>query len=160
MPSCRALRPVMRIEYGAQLPLSIEQAFDFVSNPANWPAFFDSISSAEALEGWGAPGGRARMVNRVLGREVVTDLELLEWDRPHGFRYVGHTAGRPDMDNNRAFAAVPGGTRLTGTTSVRARRGLAGLLDVITALAVHRIYRRAMAELPSQAAVGAANSSR
>ncbi len=145
----------MQIKYGAVLPLPPEQAFDFVSNPANWGTFFDSVESAEALQGWGSPGGKARMVNKVLGREVVTDLEVLEWDRPHQFRYVAHSTDHPDMDNKRTFDAVPGGTRLTGTTDATARRGVGWVFDTISGLAVRRLYKRGMKELPGQAAKAA-----
>jgi hypothetical protein len=142
----------MQIRYSAILPVSAEEAFDFVSSPASWPSFFRQMDSATTLEGWGEVGGRASMVNRVLGQQMVTDLELLEWDRPRSFRYVGHNRGRPDTENHRAFEPVPGGTRLTGTTTVEARPGLRGLVDRITVLAVRRTFRRAMKRLPAQVA--------
>ena len=141
----------MKITYGAVLPLPPEQAFDFVSDPASWPTFFESMESAEALQGWGSPGGKARMVSKFLGRSLVSELELVEWDRPHGFRYTARTPGRPDMDNVRTFDAVPGGTRLSGTTSAKARRAVGGVSDLISGLALHRVFKRAMKELPGEA---------
>lgn len=145
----------MKITYGAVLPLPPEQAFDFVSDAASWPTFFESMESAEALQGWGSPGGKARMVNKFLGRLLVSELELVEWDRPHRFRYTARTAGRPDMDNVRTFDAVPGGTRLRGTTSARARRAVGGVFDIISLLAFHQTIKRAMKQLPGQAAKAA-----
>jgi len=142
----------MQTRYSAILPVPVDEAFDFVSSPASWPSFFAQMESARTLEGWGAVGGRASMVNRILGQQIVTDLVLLEWDRPRSFRYVGHNRGRPDTDNLRVFETVPGGTRLTGTTTAEARRGFRGLLDRVTFLAAHRTFRRAMARLPAQAA--------
>jgi hypothetical protein len=142
----------MQIRYGAILPVSAEEAFDFVSSPASWPSFFRQMDSADAREGWGEVGGRASMVNRILGQEIVTDLVLVEWDRPRSFRYVGHNRGRPDTENHRVFDPVPGGTRLTGTTTVEATPGLRGLVDRITVLAVRRTFRRAMKRLPTQVA--------
>lgn len=140
----------MQITYGAVLPTSIEEAFDFVSNPANWPSFFHRMEFAEALEGWGAVGGTAQMVNRVFGQDIRTDLVVLEWNRPHSFRYVGHNQGRADTNNHRAFEAVPGGTRLTGTTTAEAQPGVSGWLDRATLLAARRVFHRAMKRLPSQ----------
>ena len=142
----------MRISYRAVLPTTADEAFDFVSDPACWPSFFLHMESAEALEGWGAVGGGAHMVNRILGQEVVTDLVLLEWDRPRSFRYVGRNSGHPDTENLRVFETVPGGTLLTGTTTAEARPGLRGLVDRLTFLAVRRTYRRAMERLPGQLA--------
>ena len=143
----------MKITYGAVVPTSVEEAFDFVSNPANWPTYFQQMKSAEVLDGWGRAGGTARMVNRILGQEVVTDLSLVEWDPPHSFRYIGHNRGRADTDNSRVFEAVPGGTRLTGTTTAQVGPGLAGLLDRVTLLAARRVFNRAMKRLPSQVAL-------
>ena len=144
----------MEIRYSAILPGPADEAFDFVSSPESWPTFFRQMSSAQALEGWGAVGGRASMVNRILGQEIVTDLVLLEWDRPRRFGYVGHNRGRPDTENHRVFDPVPGGTRLTGTTTAEARPGPRGLLDRITFLAARRTFRRAMKRLPAQVAEG------
>jgi len=140
----------MQITYSAVVPTSVDEAFDFVSRPVNWPSFFQQMESAEALEGWGRVGGKARMVNRILGLDVVTDIALVEWDPPHSFRYIGHNQGRADTDNLRVFDAVPGGTRLTGTTTAQAGPGLAGLLDRVTLLAARRVFHRAMKRLPLQ----------
>ena len=110
-PICRSRaggRAFMKITYGAVLPLPPEQAFDFVSDSTKWPTFFESMESAEALQGWGSPGGKARMVSKFLGRSVVSELELVEWDRPHRFRYTALTAGRPDMDNVRILRGRSG----------------------------------------------------
>lgn len=158
LPSCVGpLREVMQIKYGAVIPLPPAEAFDFVSDPTNWPRFVNSIESVETAEGWAAAGGKARMVNRVLRQEVVTELELLDWYRPYGFRYVGRNEGRSDMVNDRVFEAVAGGTRLTGTTASHGERraGISGLTDGVVLLAARGILRRAMKEPPAQAAIWA-----
>lgn len=143
----------MKIRFAAVIPLPPEEAFDFVANPANWPRFIASCRSAEALDGWGAPGGRAVMHTTLFGRELVNDLELLEWDRPHRFRYVMHTAGRADTDNVRLFSpASGGGTSFEGINTARPRPGLRGLVDVLSLLGLRQIMRRAMRRLPERAA--------
>ena len=68
------------------------------------------------------------------------------------FRFVSSPANWPDTENLRVFETVPGGTRLTGTTTAEARRGPRGLIDRITFLAVHGTFRRAMKRLPAQVA--------
>lgn len=132
------------------LPTTADGAFDFVTDPSNWPGFFRQMQSAGALEGWGEVGGRASMVNRVLGQEIVSDLVLVEWDRPRSFAYVGHNRGRPDTENRRVFEPVPGGTRLTGTTTATPRPGVRGLVDRVTFLALRRTFDRAMKQLPGR----------
>lgn len=139
----------MQIRYTAVLPTSAEGAFDFVSDPTNWPGFFRQMQAAEVLEGWGRVGGRASMVNRVLGQEIVSDLVLVEWDRPRSFAYVGRNHGRPDTENRRELEPVPGGTRLTGTTTAEPRAGARGLVDRITFVVLRHTFDRAMKQLPS-----------
>ena len=141
----------MQLTYGALIPLPIDEAFDFVSTPANWPTFLKSLESAKAGAGWGALGGRAEMVSRLMGRTVVTDLELVAWERPYEFRYIGRSKGRPDMDNRRVFEAVPEGTRLTGTTIAHPRSGFTAPVDMVYYLALRLMMRRGMKALPGQA---------
>lgn len=99
------------VVFGADLTAPPVRAFAFVSDPRNWPRFFASMRSAEIIDGWEQPGGRARLVTRFLGMDVVSDLELLEWDPPHAFRFVARQRGRPELDNRRTFTATAGGTR-------------------------------------------------
>lgn len=86
------------IRYEAILQVTPDRAFAFVSDPRNWPTFFDPVRSAEALTGWGRPGGRGRLVTSFLGRAVTSDLEVTEWDPPWVFRYTARQRGRPDLD--------------------------------------------------------------
>ena len=141
----------MQFTYTALIPLPIDEAFDFVSDPANWSTFVDSLDSAEAREGWGAPGGQATMTTTILGRTVTTELELIEWNRPNEFRYIGHNEDRPNIDNRRMFDVVPEGTRLTGTTAAHGRPGRAAVADLASYVALRRIMRRTMKKLPAQA---------
>jgi hypothetical protein len=81
------------------------------------------------------------------------DLELTEWDPPRAFRYTVSQGGKPGNDDNRrTFQPVAGGTRLTGTTEIPARRGPAGLLDRLQMVLVRRVFATAMARLPAAAA--------
>ena len=67
------------ISYTAVLPVPLEEAFSFVSNPNNWPSFFQGMESAKVLDGWGAVGGTAQTANKLLGRTVTSHLTLTEW---------------------------------------------------------------------------------
>jgi glyoxylase-like metal-dependent hydrolase (beta-lactamase superfamily II) len=141
-----------RIDYGAVLPLSEEEAFAFITDPDTWPAFFDSLRSTERDPDWGQPGGHARMTNRILGRTLRSELELTEWDPPRGFSYLARQPGEPDLDNRRVLEAVPGGTRLHGTTTIVVRPGAAGMADRARLRVIDRMYRKAMAKVPEVAA--------
>jgi hypothetical protein len=138
----------MRFSHSVTIPLPPDEAFDFVVQPENWSRFFSTVRSAEVLDGWGAPGGRARIEST---RGETRDLEVIEWDRPRRFRYLLHTPGRPDADNLREFVPVPGGTRLTGSTNVAVRRGVAGAADLAAVVVGRRVFRRGIDRLPRQA---------
>lgn len=98
------------------------------------------------------------MRTTLFGRELVNELELLEWDRPHRFRYVMHTRGRTDTDNVRMFSpAAGGGTRFDGTNTAHPRPGVRGLVDLISFVGLRQIMRRAMKELPARARPAAAH---
>lgn len=146
-----------RLRYGAFVPLGQEDAFAFVSDPRNWPQFFDGMRSAEAGADWGTVGGHARMTNAMLGRSIESELELTVWDPPREFRYVARQPGRPELDNRRVFVPLPDGTRLVGTTDARMRGGVTGLTDQAVRLALQRTFHEAMAKLPQ---VAAGNSGR
>ena len=137
------------ISYTAVLPVPLDAAFSFVSNPNNWPSFFQGMESAKVLDGWGAVGGTAQTTNKLLGRTVTSHLTLTEWEAPSRFRYRASQEARPDVDNLRVFEDVDGGTRLRGTTTVTPREGLSGLTDRVALSALARIYARAMTRLPA-----------
>jgi glyoxylase-like metal-dependent hydrolase (beta-lactamase superfamily II) len=138
----------LRIEYGADLPTPPAEAFAFVSDPRNWPAFISSLVSAAGDDDWGRVGGHGRMTTRFLGRTIESTMELTTWDPPREFRYRSRQPGAPDLDNRRTFEPIPTGTRLRGTTVVVPRPGAAGLADRAQVLALRRLYAGAMKRLP------------
>jgi hypothetical protein len=143
----------MRISYGAVLPLPPEEAFAFVADPLNWPLFVPSVRSVHKDDDWGQVGGHAHLTSVVFGRSVTMDLALTEWDPPRSFRYTVSRGGEPGNDDSRrTFEPVLGGTRLTGSTEIPARPGLAGLLDRLQMRVVHRVFTAGMARLPAVAA--------
>ena len=142
----------MKIAYGAVLPLPLDEAFDFVSDPENWPLFFPGVRAVDKDDDWGRVGGHARLTTVILGRALSMQLVLTEWDPPRMFRYTVSQGDAPGNDDNRrVFRAIPGGTRLSGTTEIPARPGPAGLLDRLQMLIVGGVLATAMARLPAAA---------
>ncbi len=139
---------MIKMSFGAVLPVPQDEAFGFVSDPVNWPLFFSSMRSAQRQEGWGKVGGRAQLVTRFPGRVVTSEIELTEWDPPRRFRYISRQRGSPDLDNDRVFEPAGTGTRLRCVTTVEARPGARALADWLYARVLLRAYDRAMARLP------------
>ena len=109
--------------------------------PVHWPLFVPSVRSVHKEDDWGRVGGHAHLTSVVFGVSVTMDLELTEWDPPRSFRYTVSQGGKPGNDDNRrTFEPVARGTRLTGTTEIPARRGLAGLLDRLQMRVVRRVF--------------------
>jgi hypothetical protein len=121
----------IKITYGALVPLPPHGAFDFVPNPENWPKFFSTMTSAESLEGWGAPGGKARLTINVGGRSLVSKLQLLESDRPHHIRYIAQNK----IDSAPNVVAT-----------VNDRR-----FEAVELLASRRTWRQGLKQIPAQA---------
>lgn len=142
----------MKITYRAVLPLPRDDAFGFVADPNNWPLFSPGVRDVEKADDWGRVGGHARLTSIVLGRSFTMNLELTEWDPPNAFRYtVSHRDAPGNDDNRRTFQPVAGGTEMTGTTEIPARRGPLGLLDRLQLLLVRAVFAKTMARLPRAA---------
>jgi glyoxylase-like metal-dependent hydrolase (beta-lactamase superfamily II) len=137
-----------RITYGADLPVPPAEAFAFVSDPRNWPTFVEALQSADRDDDWARVGGHGRMTTSFLGRTVESTMELTVWDPPREFRYLSRQPGAPDIDNRRVFEAIPGGTRLRGTTETVPRAGTARVSDRAQLLVLRRLYAGAMKRLP------------
>lgn len=146
-----ASRQPVVIEYEAVVPLPLDEAFAFVSDPLTWPSYFPAMRESSRSQDWEGVGGRARMTNRLLGRTFISDLEMTVWDPPHEFRYLSRQSGAPPLDNRRLFEEVPAGTRLHGATVITPRPGPLGLLDLVQEQALRRTYAAAMTRLPEAA---------
>ncbi len=146
-----AERKPIQFSYEAVLALAPDEAYAFVSDPLNWPSFFESLRDTDRDDDWGRVGSRGRMSNVVLGRSITSEIEVTVWNPPHEFRYLSRQPGTPALDNRRLFEAVSAGTRLRGTTTLTPRPGLPGLLDRARVIAVRRIFAAAMARLPEVA---------
>ncbi len=140
-----------RISYGAVVPLPPDEAFAFVSEPLNWPAFFSTVRNVSKGPQWAGVGGRASMTSAFMGRTITSELEMTVWDPPHEFRYLMRQPGAPTLDNRRVFEPVPGGTRMRGSTEATARIGVLGLIDRARLRALRRVYDEGMARLPDEA---------
>jgi len=67
-----------------------QEVFDFAANPDNDHLWQENLISSE----WITPepagvGSVKRVVSRLLGRKVGTDVAYTEWQRPHGYGIEG-----------------------------------------------------------------------
>jgi len=65
-----------------------QEVFDFTTNPANWPQWQSGTVSAEwSSEDPVGVGSTLHSVGKLLGRELASDLEIIQWDPPNLFGY-------------------------------------------------------------------------
>jgi hypothetical protein len=102
--SCPTLRYAMKLKttYGTTLAVPIEEAFAFVTAPESWPQV--SRTTVQSLSGWGEVGGKAQVVQPFMGRSIVSELELVEWEAPVRFRYPTRNDAGPTLETLYVFS--------------------------------------------------------
>ena len=66
----------IRIEVAQRLPVSVRDGFDYITDPENWPEYWPRLVRITRAGRWRQPGDRARLVLRMLGREVELEMQL------------------------------------------------------------------------------------
>ena len=142
---------MIRIEETGVLPVGREAGFRYITDPRNWPAYWPGLVSVDAPR-WSAPGDRATVVMRLLGRETALRLELEELRPGELVSYSSSQRGLPDARHERRFADAGGG-RLGYTllTEYQPRPGLRGLYDrLLVARGIRRAMRQTLDRLAEQ----------
>ena len=136
------------VRFDGVMPVPRAEAFDFLADARNWPAFLPGVESVDHVDGWGAPGGRCRLTIRLLGRPRTFDCEMTEIDPPQVFRYVARQGGQPPSSHDCRFDEVAGGTRVQISARQDPRGGPVGWYDRFVApWALKRMLDRQMASV-------------
>jgi hypothetical protein len=138
----------MRIEREQVFPVSVERGFSVITDPVNWPAYWPGLVRVEPESRWAAPGDHARVVLRLLGREVELRMTLEELVPNRLVTYASFQEGLPDAHHERHFRQVDGGFEYRIVIEYEPRGGLRGLLDrTVVRRGVDRAARRTIANL-------------
>lgn len=89
-----------------------QDVFDFVTNPANAAQWQSGTESSKwSSEGPVGVGSTLHGVGRLLGRELVIDAEITEWNPPDlwGLKF---STGPMRVENSNRFESKDGGTLL------------------------------------------------
>jgi uncharacterized protein YndB with AHSA1/START domain len=89
-----------------------QDVFDFATDPANAAQWQSGTESSKwASEGPVGVGSTLHGVGRLLGRKLVIDAEITEWDPPHlwGLKF---STGPMKVENSNTFESKDGGTLL------------------------------------------------
>ena len=120
---------MIRIEREKVFPTPVERGFSFITDVDNWAAYWPGIVRVEPESRWAAPGDQARLVLRLLGREVELAMTLRELVPNRLVAYDSVQAGLPNAHHERHFQPVDGGFAYRIVVEYEPRAGLRGLLD-------------------------------
>ena len=66
----------VRVEVERRFGVPVREGFDYVTDPANWPAFWPRFVRLDPASRWREPGDRAHLTLRMLAREVERVMTL------------------------------------------------------------------------------------
>jgi hypothetical protein len=64
---------VIRIEVERRFDVSVRDGFDYITELANWPAYWPRFVRLDPASRWRDRGDRARLTLRMLGRDIELD---------------------------------------------------------------------------------------
>jgi hypothetical protein len=139
---------MMRIEVSTRFDVPLHAGFDFITDPDNWPRYWPDLVLVDPSSRWRAPGDRARVTLRLLGRPVELEMTLDRFDPYRLVEYTSVQRGLPDARHERHFQEDGGRLGYRIVVAYEPRRGWRGLLDrTLVRRAIERAARRTLANL-------------
>jgi hypothetical protein len=139
---------VVRVEASRRFDVPVEQGFAYITNVDNWPRFWPGFVRLEPGSRWGQPGDTARLVTKLLGREVELTMNVDRFEPNELVTYRSTQPGLPDAYHERHFDRDGDGFVYGLVVEYEPRSGLQGLLDrSLLRLGIRRAFRRTFADL-------------
>ncbi len=137
---------MVHIEVSHTFPVSVSAAFAYITDMKNWPEYWPGFVRIEnpSEAKWSNPGDKITVVIKLLNRERVLNMELLEFQKDTRVTYLSRQQGLPDARQERHFQSVPAGCEYRLIVEYQPRQGLTGLFD---GLLVKGSVERAMQKL-------------
>lgn len=138
----------IRIEVERRLPVSVHDGFDYITDPANWPEYWPRLVRITSATRWREPGDRARLVLRMLRREVELEMKLVRIEPYRLVEYTSEQRGLPSARHWRHFHRSDDELAYRITVEYQPRPGWRSLFDqLLVHRAVERTLRETMANL-------------
>lgn len=139
---------MVRVEHEEVFPVPVERGFAAITDIDNWPSYWPGLVRVQPESRWLAPGDRARLILRLLGREVELDMTLRELVPNRLVSYDSVQAGLPDAHHERHFRPVEGGFAYRIVVEYEPRSGSQALLDrTVVRRGVDRAVRQTLVNL-------------
>jgi hypothetical protein len=140
----------MRVEREQRFGVTVEEGFAFITDQANWPRYWPGLVRVEPGSRWSEPGDEARVVTRLLGREVELHMTLGRFEQNRLVEYESRQRGLPDARHERHFATADGGFRYRLVVEYEPRSGLRGPYDrVLVRRGIERVLDETIVNLAS-----------
>ena len=150
---------LVRIEREQAFPTPLEHGFSVITDPANWPSYWPGLVRVEPDTRWSAPGDRAHLVLRLLGRDVELRMTLEELVPNRLVTYASTQAGLPDARHERHFRKIDDGFSYRIVVEYEPRSGFRGLLDrTVVRRAIDRAVRQTIENLERLLSTGAGSA--
>jgi hypothetical protein len=138
----------VRVEVTHRFAIPLRDGFDYIVEPRNWPEYWPGLIRVQPGSRWRAPGDRARVVMRLLGRTVELEMTLLTFNPYRLIEYTSVQQGLPDVRHERGFSAAGDGFEYHLAVEFEPRPRLRGAFDRgFVRRAVKRTMQRTVANL-------------
>jgi polyketide cyclase/dehydrase/lipid transport protein len=134
---------VIRIEREHRFEVPVEAGFSYITDTANWPAYWPNFVRLEEASQWSTPGDETRIVVRLLGRDIELHMKLSRFDDNQLVEYESAQRGAPAAHHQRHFVATEGGFLYRMVVEYEPRSGLRGFYDRVL---LRRGVKRAIAQ--------------
>lgn len=140
---------MIRVEREQAFGVTVDEGFAFITDTANWPTYWPGLVRVQPTSRWSEPGDEARVVTRLLGREVELHMTLRRFEPNRLVEYDSRQRGLPNARHERHFnAAEGGGFRYRLVVDYEPRSALRGLYDrVLVRRGVDRVLRQTLENL-------------
>jgi uncharacterized protein YndB with AHSA1/START domain len=75
----------MEFETSVRIERAVDEVFDYVSDPRNFPRWNSAVKAVSVTSGQGDPGSTYLMERELPGGRAENELEILDHDRPTEF---------------------------------------------------------------------------
>ena len=134
---------MVRVEHERRFSVPIEDGFAFITDMANWPRYWPGLVRVEPGSRWHEPGDEARVVTKLLGREVALQMTLRTFKAPRLVEYDSRQRGLPDARHERHFVAAESGFDYRLVVEYDPRGRLHGVYDrLVVRRGVERVLRQ------------------
>ena len=139
---------MIRVESARRYDVSVERGFAYITDTRNWPKFWPGFVRLDPASRWSAPGDTARLVTRLLGREVELTMNVERFEPNALVTYTSRQRGLPDAHHERRFERDRDGFVYRLVVEFDPRPGGRGLYDrVVLRAGIRRAFRRTFSAL-------------